>query len=489
MLIKSVILENFRGYRERQVINFSNLTAFVGRNDVGKSSILEALDIFFNDGSGAVKIDSNDANRQSCNENDVVDVIIGVTFYDFPDKIDLDAGNETSLRDEFLLDDDGSLTILKRFTTPSMKPKTYILSKFPANENCRDLLYKKQSELRKLTAGLDCDRNKNAEMRKAIRALYSEQLDLRVQEIDASKEEAKNIWEKIKIYMPVYTLFQSDRSNGDKDKEVQDPLKEAVKNIVNSEEIKSKCKEIYDSVISELKSVSERTLEKLHEINPEIAGSLNPTMPSSEDLKWTDVFSKVVSIAGDNDIPLNKRGSGVKRMVLLSFFRAEAEREQAEIKAHGIIYAIEEPETAQHIDHQLLLINSLKEISSRANSQVIITTHSSDIVKTVIHDDIRIIIDEGGTKKVSVPLAKHLPYVSLNEINHSVYNMIGVEYHNELYGYLQSRAVDEDVNNEREKDFDNWLVGKGQSKQKSWIKVQGGCSTVGSSRYTPNLYT
>lgn len=50
MQIKSVIIENFRGYQTRQTIAFDQLTAFVGKNDVGKSTILEALDIFFNEG-------------------------------------------------------------------------------------------------------------------------------------------------------------------------------------------------------------------------------------------------------------------------------------------------------------------------------------------------------------------------------------------------------------------------------------------------------
>ena len=45
MLIDSIILENFRGYHSRQVIELSDLTAFVGKNDVGKFTILEALDI------------------------------------------------------------------------------------------------------------------------------------------------------------------------------------------------------------------------------------------------------------------------------------------------------------------------------------------------------------------------------------------------------------------------------------------------------------
>ena len=66
-------------------------------------------------------------------------------------------------------------------------------------------------------------------------------------------------------------------------------------------------------------------------MNPDVANCLNPVIPSSDCLKWVDVF-KSVSIAGDEDIPINKRGSGIKRLILLNFFRAEAERRRAERK-------------------------------------------------------------------------------------------------------------------------------------------------------------
>ncbi len=49
MRLKLFSLKNFRGYREQVQIDMSDLTVFVGRNDIGKSTILEALDIFFND--------------------------------------------------------------------------------------------------------------------------------------------------------------------------------------------------------------------------------------------------------------------------------------------------------------------------------------------------------------------------------------------------------------------------------------------------------
>lgn len=53
-------------------------------------------------------------------------------------------------------------------------------------------------------------------------------------------------------------------------------------------------------------------------MNPNIANSLHPRFPMTQELKWADVF-KGLSITGDEDIPINKRGSGVKRLILLNF--------------------------------------------------------------------------------------------------------------------------------------------------------------------------
>ena len=56
-------LNNFRGYNREIDIKFNDLTAIVGKNDIGKSTILEALDIFFNDPKGSIKLDKNDVNK------------------------------------------------------------------------------------------------------------------------------------------------------------------------------------------------------------------------------------------------------------------------------------------------------------------------------------------------------------------------------------------------------------------------------------------
>ncbi|UVL22593.1 MULTISPECIES: AAA family ATPase [Pseudomonas] len=59
MRLKAVKLTHFRGYRATTVIPIGEaMTGIVGRNDYGKSTILEALPIFFK--SYDVKADKSD---------------------------------------------------------------------------------------------------------------------------------------------------------------------------------------------------------------------------------------------------------------------------------------------------------------------------------------------------------------------------------------------------------------------------------------------
>lgn len=90
--------------------------------------------------------------------------------------------------------------------------------------------------------------------------------------------------------MPLYSLFQSDRKNSDGDSKVQDPLKEAVKEILHDEGLQQTLNAVATIVETKLREVSARTLEKLREMSPDVASTLNPVIPSAASLKWADVF-------------------------------------------------------------------------------------------------------------------------------------------------------------------------------------------------------
>ncbi len=447
MKVVFVKLKNFRSYKDEIKVDLEDLTAFVGKNDIGKSTILEALDIFFNEGKGVVKIDKEDLNKDASSEKDT-NITISVGFKDLPESLILDTNNTTNLADEFLLSSSGVLEIVKTYQNGSSNVKTCIKAEHPSNENCKDLLSKKDSDLRAIIEkeGITCvDKKKKAMMRSAIWEHYDKEeglelketlIDISKKDKDKDKNEANSIWEKLQKELPLYSLFQADRKNSDGDSEIQDPLKLAVREILNDSKIQTSFKEIAEEVEKKLKEVSQCTLKKLREIDENIASTLDPKIPSLDQLKWQDVF-KNVSIAGDSEIPINKRGSGIKRLILLSFFQAEVERRMEDNNCPSVIYAIEEPETSQHSENQKLLINAFLGLSQAKNTQVLLTTHSAQVVKQLTYKHIILICKNGENKEIKSIIEGELPYPSLNEVNYMAFNELSEEYHNELYGHLE----------------------------------------------------
>lgn len=438
MKLYSLTLKNFRGYKDETTILFDNLTAIVGKNDIGKSSILEALDIFCN-AKPVHPIEKSDLNVDAVAAGET-DIEITAEFTEFPATLVIDATNQTSLADEYLLTADGRLKVRKVYPNAG-KEKVYIIANHPTQADCADLITLKQKDLKKKVEdlGLDCDKTKNAEMRKTIRDHFAAQGDLLLQEvaIESTKENVKDIWSKLTDYLPVYSLFVSDRTNNEGDKIVQDPLKFAVQRMFNDDVIKELCHQIAERVINELQSVATGTLDKLNEMNPEVADQLKPSIGKEDDLKWSDIF-KNVSIAGDDGIQVNKHGSGVRRLILLNFFRYEAEKKVAEGK--DVVYAIEEPETSQHNEHIMMMMDALKTLSRRDHIQIIITTHNPYLVKQMDYLQLRLVDENGGVKTVNPVDIASMPYVSLNEVNYLAFGEASEEYHDELYGHLEYRG-------------------------------------------------
>jgi len=199
MKISQVKISNFRGYKNETTIDFNDLTVFVGKNDVGKSTVLEALDVFFNEGKGVIKLDKEDINKQGLAEGNNA-ISIAVVFEDLPASLVIDSTNETILQDEYLLNSQGRLEIVKTYPNAG-KEKVSIKAKHPSNPACDDLLLKKQKDLQSIIKkdSITCDdEKKNAVMRKAVWSHYSDDLQLSDVEIDVSKEDAKNIWDQLK---------------------------------------------------------------------------------------------------------------------------------------------------------------------------------------------------------------------------------------------------------------------------------------------------
>ena len=404
--LKKLILENFRSYHNRTIIEFNDLTVFVGRNDAGKSSILDALDIFFNDGKGTIKIDKEDLNKQAENDDTI---LIGAVFTDLPEQLIVDSSVSVSLKNEYLLNKEGDLEIHEFYRNGRLQG-TYIYANHPVNnEFLRSIMSKTVTQLRKHieSKGIPCsgDMRVASQLRKCIRQYYKEKDgELRLEEINVKTTEGggRDIWSRIQQYLPLYALFKADKQITDTQPEVQDPIKLAIREILNQENVMNKLNEIAETVKNSVAEVIEMTLRELKRISPQIAGELKASIPETSSLKWEDAFKKI-RILSDEDIPLNKRGSGVRRLVLLSFFSAQAKRRQQKEGLSSITYAIEEPETSQHPDHQKLLINSLIKLSQTPNTQIILTTHSPAIAQLLPVDSLRLVEKTPDGTKIHKP--------------------------------------------------------------------------------------
>ena len=422
MRLISLTVENFRCYGNPVSVTFNDLTALVGQNDVGKSTIMDALAIFFDD----QKLDRDDVNKAS----QATAIQITCEFDQLPDSLVVDAEYQTTLQDEFLLSADGTLIINKIYdgTNPVLK-RVEAIALHPSAEGFSDLLSLKKKGLldRAKSLGVDLEgvnKQANAPIRNAIWA-HAKDLEISERSVPLDGEGAKQVWVSIQPHLPSFALFKSDRASTDQDAEAQDPLKAAIKEAVKA--VEPHLQTIQEHVEAEVRKIALATVEKLREMDPSVAETLNPVIKTKS---WDSLFS--TSITGDEGIPLNKRGSGVKRLVLLNFFRAKAERDANEKNAGSIIYAIEEPETSQHPKNQRVLLNALRELSSSPSGQIILTTHTPMLARYLDKRDIRYIhrspdgdriISEYDTDDWSLEISKSLGVLA----DHNVKAFIGVE--------------------------------------------------------------
>lgn len=49
MKLKSAVIKNYRGIKEETLVSFQDFNCIVGKNDVGKSTLLKAIDAFLNE--------------------------------------------------------------------------------------------------------------------------------------------------------------------------------------------------------------------------------------------------------------------------------------------------------------------------------------------------------------------------------------------------------------------------------------------------------
>jgi putative ATP-dependent endonuclease of OLD family len=425
MKLEKIKIKNFRCYREEIAIPIAELTALIAKNDVGKSTVLEAMDAFFN----SDKLESGDRSTGLKNNDNVE---ITCIFDDIPEQVIIDTDNLISPAGEHLLSADNKLEVRKVYSGAALKcEEIYIHATHPTAENFNDLFSLTVAQLRSRARVLEIELGDvNQTIKSALRhAIWSS-----VPEIELSKEAVElevkaKIWKPIQNILPLFQLFKSDRPSSDQDAEAQDPIKFAIKEALSKKSIDLEA--IGEYVKSQVEEVTNLTIEKIREMDPELASQLNPNFSS---FNWSKVFS--VSLTNEDQIPLNKRGSGVRRLFLINFFRAKAEQLADERDVQDVIFAIEEPETSQHPNNQLLLLDALKELSLEDKHQVIFTTHNPILAGRIDRNSIRF-LDKAADGTRLLADNDENTYHKIKEslgmfANHNIKAFVGVEGPNDI---------------------------------------------------------
>lgn len=177
-----------------------------------------------------------------------------------------------------------------------------------------------------------------------------------------------------------------------------------------------------------------------------------------------------------------EKGTGMQRALALALIQVYADILSSSKNGYtkSILFFIDEPETFLHPQAQNKLLDAFEKISKE--SQVFIITHSPYLLKKYNKDTHSLNVFSKVRGLNSVNLGKEFLLFGKSsptwgEINYYAFGVISVEFHNELYGFIQAKAILEDENNYYEDNFENYLITNGFVQDQDYVKLKRDNST------------
>lgn len=143
------------------------------------------------------------------------------------------------------------------------------------------------------------------------------------------------------------------------------------------------------------------------------------------------------------EIPVDSLSTGEKQIV----FRGAHLLKNINSMSGGIAL-VDEPELSMHPKWQQKVLQYYRSLFNKNGSQdvqMIIATHSEYVLRSALEDRDNVLIivlsDDNGTihsKNITAPMI--LPTITSAETNYLAFGILAVDYHIELYGYLQNKT-------------------------------------------------
>lgn len=212
-------------------------------------------------------------------------------------------------------------------------------------------------------------------------------------------------------------------------------------------------KHIGEKLASQVQSFFGNTLFK--NLRIELANILNP---------FSNAFLAIRQPESLGQIPVKGLGSGVEMVVTLLLLLDWAKESSSEL-----VILIDEPELHLHPRAQKALMDLLLEES--ATNQILVSTHSPYLFRGLPSSTALYVFRKSENDQVIIQAAHDTSWgifpwsPSWGEVNFFAYDLPTVEFHNELYGFLQERSK-----TRGEKDFEDFLSAKSIPKVKAWLR-------------------
>lgn len=364
MYISNLKITNYRGVKETRSINLARFSSVVGKNDAGKTIVLNAIATFLDIKSFTItQTDFNDLSKPIEFEFQLSsDSISDLLETKVKSKV-----KKTEGLDEFINDliFDNSI-IYKRIAYNIGKSwsEEHILINDFENSEIQGLYFKSDEEITAILEKFGIvipvegkGRNSKAEKIKFIKEHFKD-------------EPRANFWipddMKISSLFPEVEMFKADYG-------LEADTKFRTATVTEIEEYFSRVEDRLVIFKNEINAEMKKEADILKTYMQEYASNLLD-IDISPNVAWKDAIKSVdvsFQFAGDDKfIPMTHKGTGYRRLFMVARFRYLAQKS----KGNNIIYLIEEPETFLHPTAQQDLLNALKELSNE--NQVVTTTHS-----------------------------------------------------------------------------------------------------------------
>ncbi len=425
MYISKIKLHNFKGFKgNHKIILDKGVNFFVGDNNCGKSSVFEAIDFICS------KKDRDEIiTKTEIEEDSFVSVEIEFKGEDIEALVQIDSLKKYQ---SFLVDMNGekSLRVMRSSeeTEITQGGKTKKLN----IKNVR--VFNQMSDQFENPTGID----------NTITALF----------------DAQFVW--------------ADTNSGDISDFSKTKISGKIINAVTKDFIDSPTWDTFKTIHKETFEEGENSLAKtLEPVEQKIQGILSEQYGDTEvrfnfSLPEIENFFKTGNIAlSENGIETksSEKGTGMQRSLALALIQvyAHISSSSEDEVSKPILFFIDEPETFLHPQAQNKLLDALERISE--DSQIFIITHSPYLLKKYKKEthSMNIFSRELGLNKVEEGkefdlFGKSSP--TWGEINYYAFGVLSVEFHNELYGFVQAKAILEDEKYYQPKDFDKYLFNK-----------------------------